>query len=79
MGLLPHATFALAAAVSALVATGIVMWLGSISEIKEFTAMQYGMAVGYVTIFAIWIGAEAGFWQEADEDDSDAAPGELTR
>ena len=62
MGLLPHATFVVVGAASVLCTLGVVMWLGSISEIKEFSAMQYGIAVGYALMLGLWLGAEAGFF-----------------
>ena len=62
MGLLPHATFVVVGAGSVVATIAVVMWLGAISEIKDFSAMQYGMAVGYALMIGLWLGAEAGFF-----------------
>ena len=62
MGLLPHATFGLVGVLSGLISISVCSWLASISEIKEFTPMQYGMAVAYTVLMGVWLGAEAGFF-----------------
>ena len=62
MGLLPHATFVVVGGGGVLSTLAVVMWLASISEIQDFSAMQYGMAVGYALMIGLWLGAEAGFF-----------------
>ena len=62
MGLLPHATFVVVGGGGVLSTLAVVTWLASISEIKDFSAMQHGMAVAYALMIGLWLGAEAGFF-----------------
>jgi hypothetical protein len=62
MSLLPHATFVVVGGGGVLSTLAVVMWLASISEIKDFSAMQHGMAVAYALMIGLWLGAEAGFF-----------------
>ena len=80
MGLLPHATFVVVGGASVLSTLAVVMWLASISEIKDFSAMQHGMAVAYSLMIGLWLGAEAGFFvarYQVPYKAVDTSPGEL--
>jgi hypothetical protein len=77
MGLLPHAAFIVASLAGVVGTFMVVTWLESVSEIKEFTAMQYGMALWYILSMAVWIGAEAGFFVVRHQPRYDAVDNEL--
>ena len=62
MGLVPAATFLVAAAVAAALYSWIVWNLYSLSEVKAITVVQLAAAYGYGIVYSIWIGAEAGFF-----------------
>jgi len=62
MGFLPHAACVTVALISGLVYTLVVRWMGSVSEVQDFTAAQLGTAVAFGFVFSAWVGAEAGFF-----------------
>jgi len=61
MGALPTAVFAVVGLTTALVYPLVVRWLASVSEVQDFTAAQFGCAVGYGIVLSLWLAAEAGF------------------
>ena len=61
MGVLPHAVCVLTAAVALVLYYVALKFLASVSEYKEFTAAQLGVAVFYGLSIAAWAGVEAGF------------------
>ena len=62
MGLLPAATFLVAAAIAAALYSWIVWHLYSLSEVQAVTVVQLAAAIGYGIVYSIWVGAEAGFF-----------------
>jgi len=61
MGLLPNATFLVAAVVTIILYSVVLEGLYSISEVKAISTVQLAAAFGYGAVLAVWIGAEAAF------------------
>ena len=60
--MLPRVGFGLAAVITALLYSLIVHMLIQISDIKQFTAAQTGVAIAYGFVLVVWLSAEAGFF-----------------
>jgi len=61
MGLLPNATFLVAAIGTIIIYSVVLEGLYSISEVKAISTVQLAAAFGYGAVLAVWIGAEAAF------------------
>jgi hypothetical protein len=61
MGVLPTACFLLSAVLGLAVYGCVLRFLYEVSEVKALTTAQYGVAVAYGVVIALWAGAEAGF------------------
>jgi len=62
MTMLPKLVFVSTFAVTAVLYSVLVSFLVAVSEVKDLTAAQHGMAIAYGLLLSLWLGAEAGFF-----------------